>query len=227
MVEGLDGEGTDMGRITSLSDGVFGFAMTLLVLNLALPAIGTSSHHASLVSYLSGLGGSLLDYALAFIIVGTWWSTHHRIFSAIRRYDRRLTFLNLMFLLLITITPFTLAIVFVYGPSGTLQTSDSARLAVALFSVVEGVTGLVMLAIWRHATYGRRLVDPALPDAWIRHSDDVSVRNTLIFFLAAGLALLLPIVAELVWALTLIGAFRSRRLPARGRRDRRAAGTAS
>ena len=30
-------EGEDMGRILSLSDGIFAFAMTLLVINLAVP----------------------------------------------------------------------------------------------------------------------------------------------------------------------------------------------
>ena len=137
--EGMTGSGSDMSRIISLSDGVFSFAMTLLIINLALPAVSQASSSPTIGTYLSQLEPRMLDYGLAFVVVASWWGEHHRIFSAIRRYDSRLMVLNLYFLLLISVTPFILALVFAFGPHNFTDRRSSAIIAVGLFGGVEMV----------------------------------------------------------------------------------------
>ena len=195
--ESLSGEGADLARVIALSDGIFAFAMTLLVVNLVLPTAATGE--SDLGAYLNGHLPQLLDYVLAFLIVAAWWSTHHRTFSVIRRYDSTLLRLNTLFLLLISVTPFMLALVFAFGPTGLFSTATSARLAVALFSGVQVATGIVALAIWRQATGDHRLVDADLPAEWIRFAEVQGLWRIGIMAAALLVGLALPTFGQIVW----------------------------
>ena len=200
----LSGEGTDLGRLLSLSDGVFAFAMTLLVVNLVLPVVGSAGKSDSLFEYLKTLFPALGGYALSFFVVSSWWAQHHRLLSALRRYAARLTQLTNLFLLLISITPFLLALVFEYGPKSITDTGTSPRIAVGLYSAFQLGTGFVYLAMWRHATHGHRLVDADLPDEWVRYLDRHGVGRVVIMTGALAAALILPTVGEILWAGVLI-----------------------
>jgi len=203
--DGLSGEGSDLGRILALSDGVFAFAMTLLVVNLVLPTIGSSAQApGDLGAYLGNHWLSILGYAISFLVIASWWSQHHRMFAAIRRYDERLVRLNNFFLLTISITPFMLALVFDYGQSQVFGGGTSAKLAVGLYSAAQLVSGLLYLAMWRHATSGHRLVDPALPDEWIRYLDRHAIGRVLIMTGAIAAAAVLPVLGEVLWVGVLI-----------------------
>jgi uncharacterized membrane protein len=197
--EGITGEGSDLGRLLALSDGIFAFSMTLLVISLALPSVTAGGTRVGLIDYLYRLRSPLLSYAVAFLVISTWWLGHHRIFSAIRKYDFLLVRLNTLLLLVISISPFILAIMFNYGPSSILSTDTSAKIAVGLFAAVELVTGVVLLAIWRHATAEHRLVDPQLSPEWIRYAEQLTLRPILIFAVSLGIALVLPWFAQIAW----------------------------
>jgi uncharacterized membrane protein len=199
-LEGVDGEGLDLSRIIGLSDGVFGFAMTFLVITLALPELANTSHIVPpLGTYLSGLWPSLLGYVLAFTVISSWWGNHHRLFSAFRRYDRRLIALNSLFLLTISITPFSLSILTTYGPSGLTDTAMAAKASVLIFAGTQLAAGLLMLAIWRHATHGHRLVSPVLPQAWIDTMERGCFTSVGVFALSMLVALVLPQISEFLW----------------------------
>ena len=66
-----------MGRILSLSDGIFAFAMTLLVINLAVPTRPLGG--PALTGYLGGLEPGLVAYVVGFVIIGSFWVGHHRV----------------------------------------------------------------------------------------------------------------------------------------------------
>ncbi len=107
--------GDDLSRLLSLSDGVFAFAFTLLVLQLTVPVIDTSGLSDGQISQrLAGaLGGevpAILAFALGTIFIGLQWVVHHRTFRDIRRYDPILLWLNLGFLATVAINPFLLGV---------------------------------------------------------------------------------------------------------------------
>jgi uncharacterized membrane protein len=196
-IEGLDGSGTDLGRLLSLSDGVFAFSLTFLVVSLLLPAPGTTTV-PSLDSLLSRLEPGFLAYALSFFIIATWWDSHHRLFSPIVRYDATLVRLNNFFLLVISITPFLVDLLFEYGP-GKGTPIQSTQIAIVLYAGVQALGGLDLLVIWRHATHDHRLVDPSLPPEWIRGTELNQAAVVAVFLASMPVALLSPITAELVW----------------------------
>jgi uncharacterized membrane protein len=86
-----------LGRLLALADGVFAIALTLLVIEIALPE-GTSD--ARLGAALVALGPHYFAYVLSFAVIARFWIAHHRVFRYIRGYDDTLIWLNFLFLML-------------------------------------------------------------------------------------------------------------------------------
>ena len=97
-------EQRDLGRIAAFTDGVMAVAITLLVLNIQVPQL---EHGQSLSDALVDLLPSLGAYLLAFALVGRFWVIHHNLFEKLRGFDRTLMALNLSFLALIVLVPFS------------------------------------------------------------------------------------------------------------------------
>ena len=136
-------------RVEALSDGVFAIAMTVLVLGLQLPEGGADSE---LGARIAVLWLKFASYILSFIMLGVLWVGHHYQFHFIRRTDRGLLWLNLLFLLTVTFLPF-----------GTAVLGDHFResLAVALYGGTIVVAGISLLLHWVYAT-GRKFVSDEL-----------------------------------------------------------------
>jgi uncharacterized membrane protein len=88
-------------RLEALSDCVFAFAFTLLVLEFHPPA-----PNVPLAAYLSSLWPSVLAYSISFLLIGLVWANHHSMFVHIRRVDRPMLFLNTMLLADVAFMPF-------------------------------------------------------------------------------------------------------------------------
>ena len=78
-------------------------AITLLVLNLEVPTVKADDLNDALVDLLPSLGA----YVLAFALVGRFWVIHHNLFQKLRGFDQVLMTLNLLFLALIVLVPFS------------------------------------------------------------------------------------------------------------------------
>jgi uncharacterized membrane protein len=61
------------GRLDALTDGVFAFAMTLLVVKVDLPEDFHPTFTAELISALLGLGGTFIAYVVSFLVLATFW----------------------------------------------------------------------------------------------------------------------------------------------------------
>ena len=103
--------GQSLERLTALSDGVFAVAMTLLVLDVRVPAsaVLASSEHGLWAALLK-LGPSFAAYLLSFTMLGTFWLAQHTLLGILGRCDRTLTWVNLGFLFVVTLLPFSAAL---------------------------------------------------------------------------------------------------------------------
>lgn len=214
-IDGLRGEGRDLGRLVSLSDGVFAFAMTLLVVTLVLPTVA-ATQGSDLGNYLGKLLPGIAGYALSFFVIGSYWLQHQRLFAVLRRYDHRLLALNMVFLFFVSITPFLLAVVLTFGPHSFLDTALSAKLAIAIYGAFQIVAGLTFYALVRHATDGRRLVDARLPDQSIRLLYRSAFGRIGVMLVSIAVAAVLPTAAEFVWIGVALDQRRILRSAARG-----------
>jgi uncharacterized membrane protein len=185
-------EGEDMGRVLSLSDGIFAFAMTLLVLNLAIPTgiLGP----VALSGYLGGIRPNLLAYVVGFLIIGSFWVGHHRVFRHIQRWDTTLLWINILFLLTVAIDPFVIGVYMKEGPSLP---------SVATAAGVWALSGTFLTMIWLYATAHRRLVDPSLSTAYVARYAGTILVTPVFFAVSIGIALVNPTIAEISWAVAI------------------------
>lgn len=94
-------------RLEALSDGVFAIAMTLLVLELKVPEMSHHHSNAEMLDQLLALVPAFLSYVLTFLIAGGFWFLHHVTFHFIRHTDRLLCWINLLFLMFVSLLPFS------------------------------------------------------------------------------------------------------------------------
>ena len=94
-------------RIEALSDGIFAIAMTLLVLELHIPDLPPNAPNVQVAPALFKLWPKFLTYAVSFISLGVYWIGHHNMYHAIRRSDRVLLWLNILFFMFVSLLPFS------------------------------------------------------------------------------------------------------------------------
>ncbi len=94
-------------RIEALSDGVFAIAMTLLVLKLEVPEVMHHSSDEGMLQALLGMTPTFMTYVVTFLIAGGFWFLHQLTFHFIRQVDSPLVWVNLIFLMLVSLLPFS------------------------------------------------------------------------------------------------------------------------
>ena len=97
-------------RLENFSDGVFAFAVTLLILNVRIKDTKDASN-AGLNHMLVSLIPHYATFAFSFLVIGVFWMAHHRIFSFVKVLDTTLLWLNILYLLFIATIPLTAAII--------------------------------------------------------------------------------------------------------------------
>ncbi|GAA4021229.1 TMEM175 family protein [Deinococcus rubellus] len=114
-----DAQDIPLSRLHGLSDGVFAIVMTLLVLQLNLPEVarglGEVAERAAVNQALIDLLGKLAIYVLTFLVTGLSWLSHSRLYTFVRRSDQRLAFLNVLYLMTVSLLPFSAAVLGAHG----------------------------------------------------------------------------------------------------------------
>jgi uncharacterized membrane protein len=141
-------------RLESLTDGIFAFAMTLLVTSLILPrdAIATQASGAALISMLP----DFYHYIIAFFVLAAFWMGHHEQFSKIHHLDRNFLILNVTGLFFVTLVPFSTSFIGDYPSTDPIPT--------CLFEFNLLVLGLIFVFQWYYATRDHYLISPEYPE---------------------------------------------------------------
>jgi uncharacterized membrane protein len=126
-------------HVKVFTDAVFGVAITILAVELQVPNIDSGSLIDS--REFEELVTTFVSYITTFIIMGIYWITYHSIFNPIRRTTDLLIWLNLLFLLFIAIIPFSIRLIDKYDNQNSF----------IFYSLIQILTGLMLLFMWRHA----------------------------------------------------------------------------
>lgn len=121
-------------RLLTLSDGVVAIALTLLVLQLHVPSMGSLSNAnsaAQLATQLGKDGDQLISYLISFYIIANFWLVHHRVFTQLAGQREDLAWLNFAFLFTITIMPFASDLIGQYGENPLAVTIFAVNLLLA------------------------------------------------------------------------------------------------
>jgi uncharacterized membrane protein len=125
----------DKARIEALSDGVFAITMTLLVLKLEVPEVMHHSSNEQMLQQLLALGPQFATYVITFLIAGGFWFLHHLTFHFIRYANGALVWLNLLFLMFVSLLPFSaglMAHLFIHPVSQVFYFGNQLAIAVLL-----------------------------------------------------------------------------------------------
>ena len=175
-----------LNRILSLSDGVFAFAITLLILNVVVPE-GTSNQN--LPAALINLWPKYLAFLISFIVIGAYWVTHVRQLHFFRKYNSELIWINLLFLLFIVMIPFSTSVISGFrGP-----------LPVIVYAINIACAGYMSTILWAYATYKNRLVDVNLGSEQAKRGIILHLIAPVVFTLSIGIALIDSTAAQYSW----------------------------
>jgi len=176
--------GSGINRVEALTDGVFAIVMTLMVFNISLPK---DRPITNLRLELFALWPSFVAYAISFGMAGIYWSANHNMFRFIKRTSHEFIWLTILFLACVSLLPFSTSLLARFHDDAT---------ALVFYGGNLELIGLSLFWIWCHATSGRRLTDPHLPDSMIRFGQSRILVGIVGYGLATGLAF-----ASTKWAL--------------------------
>ena len=158
--EGSNESHLTKGRLEALSDGIFAFAMTLLVIGLSVPDKATLvPTNAYALQVLLALYSSFMHYVLAFLILGAFWLTQHMQFHSVRTPDKLFTWINLVTLMFVALLPFSASF------SGAFS---NVPVGAMVFESNLLLIGLGISLQWWYATNDHRLTESTLKPAYIR-----------------------------------------------------------
>jgi uncharacterized membrane protein len=142
--------GQSLERLTALSDGIFAVTMTLLVLDLHVPVLnglkplvlplwgpGVIDFEVRLGQALANLLPSLVTYLMSFLTLGIFWVGQQTQLNFFTRSDRNLTWIQLAYLLAVTLLPFS---------TGLLSAFITSRTAIVLYWFNIFLLGVVLFA---------------------------------------------------------------------------------
>jgi len=171
-------------RTEAFSDGVLAIAITLLVLDLRVPA--RDALHEPLGTALAHEWPAYAAYVTSFLIIGIIWVNHHAVFDLVGRVDRVALFLNLLLLMTVVAIPFTTGLLSEYLVAG----GANARTAALVYSAVMLAMSFGFAGLYWYVS--RR------PDLLAEGVDPAAIRASIVRFSAVGILLY---VATLVVAL--------------------------
>lgn len=177
-------------RVIFFSDAVFAIAMTLLVIDLTIPALPNMTNE-DLLGELRQLGPSIFSYALSFGVVGMYWLAHWRQFQSIARTNEQLALINLVLLGFVALIPFPTAVL---GAHGDLPA------ALVLYVVVLGTGGAVGALSWLYA-YRAGLCRPGVGPREFRIGFLRSLSGPIVMVASLPLLLVSTTLVEVCWLL--------------------------
>ncbi len=145
--------GQSVERLAALSDGVFAIAMTLMVLDLRVPAAEAVRNEQDLWRALVAISPRLVMYMMSFLTLGIFWVGQQTQLNHLARSDRGLSWIHITFLFGVSITPFSTML---------LAEFPAYRIALIVYWLNILFLGVTLYFSWMCAT-GKHLVKHDLP----------------------------------------------------------------
>jgi len=168
-------------RLEAFSDGVFAIAITLLVLEIAVPHITHGIGKGDVIRDIAGEWPTYLAYFVSFMTIGAVWIEHSALIDALDHIDGVFMRLNLVLLLFAAFLPFPTRMMSEYH--GEL---DAERIAVVFYGIVLLAMVLMLIVLGRHAEkeglFGDDIVDERKEDARVKYQ----LMPSLVAYIAAA-----------------------------------------
>jgi len=146
-------------RLILFSDAVFAIAITLLVIEIKIPDIHTDVSDKALLDELGHLIPKFIGFIISFMLIGLYWTVHHRMFGFVTSFDGKLLWMNLFFLFFIALMPFSTGF---YGEySGTELFTKELKVPLTFYVLNFFCVGMMNYLMWiRICNPKHKLADP-------------------------------------------------------------------
>ncbi|HKV26394.1 MAG TPA: TMEM175 family protein [Candidatus Acidoferrum sp.] len=154
--------GQSVERLAALSDGIFGVAMTLLLLELHVPARELIHNEGDLRRAIFALSPQLLVYLMSFLTLGIFWVGQQTQLNHLDRSERHFTWIHLAFLFCVTLMPVSTRLLIEFL---------SFRTALLVYWLNILFLGVLLYASWGRATRAKLIkseTPPEIPPAICR-----------------------------------------------------------
>jgi TMEM175 potassium channel family protein len=170
--------GQSVERLAALSDGVFAIAMTLLVLDLRVPA--SINGEKDLWRALIALSPRLVMFGMSVLTLGIFWVGQQTQLNHLRRSDRSLSWIHIAFLGMVSLVPFS---------TGLLAEYTRYRVALLVYWVNILLLGATLYWSWVCALGSGLVKDDLTPEISVVVKRRIVVAQSL-YALAAALCII-------------------------------------
>ena len=176
-------------RIATLADGVFAIVMTLLVLGIEMPEVPHDQLQERFTWEVLLLWPRIAAFVVSFLVLGIYWMGHHTQFHFVESVNRPLLWINIFFLMSVSLVPFTTRLVGHYGTEGFSLLLYAANLV------------LISLLLLGHLRYAGRagLLKPVADDELVGNATRQILVGPVFYLAAIAVSVLDP-----RWALLVI-----------------------
>jgi uncharacterized membrane protein len=177
-------------HVISFSDAVFAFAITLMALSIDIPDLPSNLTQAELLDKLYDLFPQFESYIISFAVIAIFWVSYHQVFNHIKGSHIVMVYLNLLFLLLITLLSLSTSLVINYG---------NYHIPYVIYSFIVILTSSLLTLIWWHATKDKLLIDKNLHPLYIKGVMLTLVSIPLVFTVSIFISFINLDIAEIFW----------------------------
>ena len=182
----------ETGRTEAFSDGVFAIAITLLVLEIGIPA----SEFDDLWSAILHEWPAYLGYATSFLTIGGLWLAHHGIFRRLRYANNAVMRINLLLLMAVAFLPFPTRLV-----AEAIRDRNAERAAAIFYGLCLLAIAVLFSALWAAVARDRRLLKPEVTDEEVNSILIASSPSIGFYAGAIALAIVVPRAAAIGYLL--------------------------
>ena len=176
-------------RLEAFCDGVFAIALTLLIIDIKIPASEGISGNRELWLALKRLGPSIFAFVLSFAVILITWVNHHRFFRQVNKSSAPFVYANGLLLLSVVFMPFPTALL------GDYLLTDHAGPAVVTYNAVTVVQAIGWILVGRAA---RRLTKDEKAAWLVREGERNGYMALVVYSLLAVLAFWFPLAIAIV-----------------------------
>jgi len=177
-------------RVETLVDGVFAIAMTVLILNFSeVLSLTAPQNEQDFHSLFLTLGNNFFAYVISFFLLGVFWLEHHRQSHFIKQADSVSIFLNLFWLMFVSLIPFSTLM---------LGNHENFVYPVCVFEINILIVNVLFYALWVYVTRNHRLVDSKLDKKAIALNGQLLRLCILFSLLALSLSVIHPLISLIV-----------------------------
>jgi len=178
-------------RLEALGDGIFSVAMTILVINLALPSVNGNTW-TNFAAAIRQSASGYLCYVISFVVLGIMWFGHRMMFEYIGRTNRYFIFLGVLFYMVVCLVPF----------STRFLAENRQWQSIMVYGLNLSLCNLTLFAQWIYGINNPNLMHKALPDEVKKEAKDLFLLSPVVYSIAIGLSFFVPLVSIIIFAVT-------------------------